>query len=431
MAETTTTAPATTTTQPAVASTPAAPPLPPRSADGTGRVSTERADAGPSKPTPVDDDIEDPTPAPRYSMGSKPPVLDLKKKGSDAETKADSGVVVSSPSSIKSPKGPAGTFGLGAGTSGPAPPKGENAELHTRAATAESALSTSAVQKITAAERTLNGESKIVKDAKRVSKILKNEQKAEDRSMKAHIKELDKLSAVQRQAAKDEAAAITAQRKAVKEEHKLNMKYLAAKAAWEKAAADLKSKNEMLDSTKEHARIQTELLQKKTKEMDQLRTQKATDDRERRAKLLALKNPSGRGMTGGANGTWTPQRTRTNSKNIYKGRGSRGRKMGNILVTAWKWIMLVTTDASLPNMRLGGAQVDEGQNALMIQFFEWDAKAEGVSWWKHFENEIPRLKELGVTQVWLPPPHKAMRPKGQGYDAYDLWDLGEFHQKGT
>ncbi|KAG8696369.1 hypothetical protein FRC09_008547, partial [Ceratobasidium sp. 395] len=105
--------------------------------------------------------------------------------------------------------------------------------------------------------------------------------------------------------------------------------------------------------------------------------------------------------------------------------------MGNTLSTLWGWIMLITTDASLPKMSLGGAQVDEGQNALMIQFFEWDAKAEGKSWWKHFENEVPRLKELGVTQVWLPPPHKAMRPKGQGYDAYDLWDLGEFNQKGT
>ncbi|QRV75214.1 alpha-amylase [Ceratobasidium sp. AG-Ba] len=94
--------------------------------------------------------------------------------------------------------------------------------------------------------------------------------------------------------------------------------------------------------------------------------------------------------------------------------------------------MTVTTDASLPKMRLGGAQVDEGQNALMIQFFEWDSKPPtGMSWWKHFENEVPRLKELGITQVWLPPPNKAMRPKGQGYDAYDLWDLGEFNQKGT
>ncbi|KAG9104846.1 hypothetical protein FRC06_008076 [Ceratobasidium sp. 370] len=290
MAETTTiTAPVTATSEPPATS--AAPPLPPRSPVATARTSgsTEAPRAGPSKPAPVGDDIEDPTPAPGYSAGSRPPALDLKKGGSDAENSSDSGVIVSSPSSIKSPVGtikrPAGAFGLGPGTSGPAPPKEENAELHTRAATAESALSASAVQKITAAE---------LKDAKRISKILKNEQKSEDRSMKTHIRELDKLSTVQRQASKDEAAAIAAHRKAVKVEHKLNMKYLAAKAAWDKAVADLESKKDMLDSTKEHARIQTELLQMKTKEVDQLRTQKATDDRERQAKLLALKNPSGR-----------------------------------------------------------------------------------------------------------------------------------------
>ncbi|OJT11485.1 Glucan 1,4-alpha-maltohexaosidase [Trametes pubescens] len=54
-----------------------------------------------------------------------------------------------------------------------------------------------------------------------------------------------------------------------------------------------------------------------------------------------------------------------------------------------------------------------------------------MSWWRHFESEVPNLAALGVTQVWLPPPNKAMRKEGQGYDAYDLWDLGEFYQKGT
>ncbi|OCH94385.1 alpha amylase [Obba rivulosa] len=54
-----------------------------------------------------------------------------------------------------------------------------------------------------------------------------------------------------------------------------------------------------------------------------------------------------------------------------------------------------------------------------------------MSWWKHFEREVPNLAEMGFTQVWLPPPNKAMRKSGQGYDAYDLWDLGEFDQKGT
>jgi hypothetical protein len=93
-----------------------------------------------------------------------------------------------------------------------------------------------------------------------------------------------------------------------------------------------------------------------------------------------------------------------------------------ILDTIMRWVMAARTDASLPNMRVGGAQVDEGQNALMvstvlsffsvacltdcapqIQFFEWESSApKGITWWKHFENEVPRLKELGVTQVWLP-----------------------------
>ncbi|CEL55580.1 hypothetical protein RSOLAG1IB_01592 [Rhizoctonia solani AG-1 IB] len=247
------------------------------------------AEAGPSKVAPEDDATEDAGPAPRYSAEHKPavPVSDMKKASVDTNSK-DSGVVVESPKSAKSEKGVRSAFGMGPGTSGPAPPKDENEVLHQRAATAESGLSQSVVQKITAAE---------LKDAKRVSKILKNEQKAEDKSMKRAIKELDKLASIQHQAAKDESAALSAHNKAVKAEHKLNIKYLAAKAAWEKAAADLKSKNEMLNSTREHARTQTELLQVKSKEVDQLRTQKATDDRERQAKLLALKNPSGKVVT--------------------------------------------------------------------------------------------------------------------------------------
>ncbi|KAI0303756.1 glycoside hydrolase family 13 protein [Multifurca ochricompacta] len=70
-------------------------------------------------------------------------------------------------------------------------------------------------------------------------------------------------------------------------------------------------------------------------------------------------------------------------------------------------------------------------NALMVQFFTWDSVHPDMSWWMHFQREVPQLAELGVTQVWLPPPNKASSNTGQGYDAYDLWDLGEFHQKGT
>lgn len=98
--------------------------------------------------------------------------------------------------------------------------------------------------------------------------------------------------------------------------------------------------------------------------------------------------------------------------------------------------------ASLPRRMIGKPvlqpaldQMDTGHNGdnhLMVQFFEWESlPPPGISWWKHFENEVPRLASLGCTQVWLPPPNKAMVKEGRGYDAYDLWDLGEFHQKGT
>ncbi|KAF9066613.1 glycoside hydrolase family 13 protein [Rhodocollybia butyracea] len=85
--------------------------------------------------------------------------------------------------------------------------------------------------------------------------------------------------------------------------------------------------------------------------------------------------------------------------------------------------------APLSYMKLGPDGSKD--NPLMIQFFTWESLSTGVSWWKHLENEIPTLAELGITQIWLPPPNKAAEKEGRGYDAYDLWDLGEFDQKGT
>ncbi|KAH7106335.1 glycoside hydrolase superfamily [Auriculariales sp. MPI-PUGE-AT-0066] len=84
---------------------------------------------------------------------------------------------------------------------------------------------------------------------------------------------------------------------------------------------------------------------------------------------------------------------------------------------------------SLERMYLG----PPGRNPLM--FFEWNsadpARKAKQSWWKRFQTTLPELERLGFTLIWLPPPNKAMGKSGQGYDAYDLWDLGEFNQKGT
>ncbi|WP_031529945.1 alpha-amylase [Dyadobacter crusticola] len=70
-------------------------------------------------------------------------------------------------------------------------------------------------------------------------------------------------------------------------------------------------------------------------------------------------------------------------------------------------------------------------NYTMLQFFEWYYPADG-SLWNHFAAEAERLNSMGFDAVWLPPAHKGMEGgKSSGYDSYDLYDLGEFDQKGS
>ena len=71
------------------------------------------------------------------------------------------------------------------------------------------------------------------------------------------------------------------------------------------------------------------------------------------------------------------------------------------------------------------------ENFTMLQFFEWYFPADGTLW-SHFRNEATRLKSIGIDSVWLPPAHKGMAgDQSSGYDSYDLYDLGEFDQKGS
>lgn len=70
-------------------------------------------------------------------------------------------------------------------------------------------------------------------------------------------------------------------------------------------------------------------------------------------------------------------------------------------------------------------------NQTMIQFFHWYFPENG-SLWKHFKESCTSLSVLGITHAWLPPATKAHSGTSSvGYDIYDLYDLGEFSQKGT
>ncbi|ORY89611.1 putative alpha-amylase [Leucosporidium creatinivorum] len=68
-------------------------------------------------------------------------------------------------------------------------------------------------------------------------------------------------------------------------------------------------------------------------------------------------------------------------------------------------------------------------NYTMLQGFEWHSKGGGV-YWKEMKEKVASLGDMGITAMWLPPPTKASSQEGNGYDIYDLWDLGEFDAKG-
>lgn len=70
-------------------------------------------------------------------------------------------------------------------------------------------------------------------------------------------------------------------------------------------------------------------------------------------------------------------------------------------------------------------------NNTMIQFFHWYSEGNGTLW-NHAKDNAAYLQDLGITAVWLPPAYKGSGGGySVGYDPYDLFDLGEFDQKGT
>jgi alpha-amylase len=67
----------------------------------------------------------------------------------------------------------------------------------------------------------------------------------------------------------------------------------------------------------------------------------------------------------------------------------------------------------------------------VLQYFHWYMPNEG-NLWKQIKSEAPRLKSLGFTSIWFPPAYKGSGGGySEGYDVYDLYDLGEFDQKGS
>lgn len=70
-------------------------------------------------------------------------------------------------------------------------------------------------------------------------------------------------------------------------------------------------------------------------------------------------------------------------------------------------------------------------NGIIMQYFEWYMNCE-QNLWNKLSEEAPQLAKLGITALWLPPAYKGIAGKNEvGYGVYDVYDLGEFDQKGT
>jgi alpha-amylase len=70
-------------------------------------------------------------------------------------------------------------------------------------------------------------------------------------------------------------------------------------------------------------------------------------------------------------------------------------------------------------------------NGIIMQFFHWYYPADGTLW-NHARDKAAELSSFGITALWLPPACKGSDgATASGYDAYDLYDLGEFEQKGS
>lgn len=80
------------------------------------------------------------------------------------------------------------------------------------------------------------------------------------------------------------------------------------------------------------------------------------------------------------------------------------------------------------------------KNEILLQAFYWEMCngsyktifPEECNLWNLLYKQAEKLKEIGFTSIWIPPATKGGAGASDvGYGVYDLWDLGEFDQKGS
>ncbi len=103
------------------------------------------------------------------------------------------------------------------------------------------------------------------------------------------------------------------------------------------------------------------------------------------------------------------------------------------LVTLAVLAIAVTAITALVFRKSHDVTASDGTNEIngtIMQYFEWDLANDGQLWNK-VADQADELASAGFTALWLPPAYKGTSSADVGYGPYDLYDLGEFNQKGT
>jgi alpha-amylase len=83
------------------------------------------------------------------------------------------------------------------------------------------------------------------------------------------------------------------------------------------------------------------------------------------------------------------------------------------------------------NFQVLANRSDPEFNGTLMQWFHWYIPGDG-SHWNELKKAAPALAKAGITALWLPPAYKGIGGGNDvGYGVYDMFDLGEFNQKGS
>ncbi|KAL1406904.1 hypothetical protein Q8F55_006316 [Vanrija albida] len=178
-----------------------------------------------------------------------------------------------------------GAFGKGAGFSVGTQPQevlGRD-DIHARAEVSERMLSKDQLARLSRMEK---------KDAKKLAKLLKEEGRAEARAVAQSIADVGRLARLQKNAIEEERKSQHNLSKWTSREHRARLRFLKEKEKYERIEAELRNAENDFEERRDHAAGLTAQVAERTQEIDDMRAQKAADDREREVKLKALKNPA-------------------------------------------------------------------------------------------------------------------------------------------